>query len=239
MRRVLQLAALGAVLTFAAKADVVEMIFDGLVSPTTGVALLADGDEVQNYFDGGEDSYGNTGPNYGVTFSDDATTYSNAEAGNGTGTAPFGGDPFGDTALTFVSGGSATMDVAGSGFSNGFSFYYSADGQSTISIWDGPGGSGDLLQTLTLTVNTSACTPSETFCPFTPLGVSFSGVAESVTFGNTVGLVAFDDFTLGSDIPATSEPGALKMLGLGLVCLLAVSRKRRKLQQDTGRRFES
>ena len=240
MRRVLQLVALGAVLTFTAMADDIVLDFEG----------IPNGDVVGNYFNGEVDGNGNgPGPSDGVTFSLNAQAYvSDDVVGNGNGGA-FGGDPIGDEALTSLAGSVFTMDVA-AGFTTGFSFYYSSPFDAisdAITIYSGLDGGGSLLATISLgdtgngnALGNPACPNSwDTFCPFFPIGTDFSGTAESVEFTGTALSVAFDDFTLGSDIPATSEPGALKMLGLGLACLLAVSRRRRKLQQDTGRRFES
>jgi len=235
MRRVFQLVALGAVLTFTAAADTV-LQFAGLVNPVTGVA---NGDEVLTYFDGGQDSYLNTGPSDGVYFSSNGETFSNSEAGNGSGSAPFSGDPYGNTALTFV-GSPATMDVP-AGFTD-LSLYYSAASSSpTITIWSGLDGTGTQLALLNLLQNANSSDPAcisnpQTFCPFTLATVDFTGVAESVDFTNAIGLVAMDNIDLGSPSP---EPGALKMLGLGLACLLVASRRLRKLQQNTGQRLQS
>jgi len=233
MRRVLQLAALGAVLTFAAKADTVVMDFNGLVNPTTGVA---NGDEVLQYFNGGQDYLHNNGPDDGVYFSSIAETFSNPAAGNGTGIGEFGGDPDGNTALTFVSSSSvpATMDVP-AGFTS-FSFYYSSPTDSpTIFFYTELDGTGsDYFQSLSLPatgggVGTSGCLAGyDVDCPFVLATVSLTQTAESVNFITTENAVVFGDFTLQT---AVSEPGAFKMLGLGLASLLAVSRRQRRLQE--------
>jgi len=244
MRRVLQLVALGALLTFTAAADGIVLDFEG----------IPNGDPVGNYFNGQVDGNGfGPGPSVGVTFSLNGAAYvSDDVVGEGNG-GTFGGDPIGDEAFTGITDSSDIIMDVPAGFTTGFSFYYSSpfdDITNAISIYSGTDGGGSLLAQLTLSdtgVGYSATNPNptcpnswDTFCPFVPIGVDIPvGTAESVVISGTFGLVAFDDFTLGSDIPATSEPGALKMLGLGLACLLAVSRRRRKLQQDTGRRFES
>jgi hypothetical protein len=240
MRRVLQLVALGALLTFTAMADDIVLDFEG----------IPNGDVVGNYFNGEVDGNGfGPGPSDGVTFSSGSAYVSDDVVGNENG-GTFGGDPIGDESFTATNGSPIIMNVA-AGFTTGFSFYYSSPFDAisdAITIYSGLDGGGSLLATISLgdtgngnALGNPACPNSwDTFCPFFAIGVDIpTGTAESVEFTGTFGLVAFDDFTLGSDIPATSEPGALKMLGLGLACLLAVSRRRRKLQQDTGRRFES
>jgi len=237
MRRVFQLVALGAVLTFTAAADNIVMTAES----------FQDQEEVLNYFSGGTGSLGSgPGPADGVTFTSNFTAFLSADDG---GIGTFAGNPNGDMAFTFVANSQAAVMDVPLGFTTGLAFEYAElSTPESIYIYSGIAGTGTLLATLALPVTGNgftsgnpACQNSsdDQFCPFTAIGVDFAGTAESVVFTETEGQVALDALTLGSDIPATSEPGALKMLGLGLVCLLAVSRKRRKLQQDTGRRFES
>jgi hypothetical protein len=228
MRRVFQLVALGAVLTFTAAADNIVLTFEG----------LPNADPVLNYFNGGQDGAATgPGPSDGVIFSASATAFISADDG---GSGVFGGDPYGNTALTFLPGlGNSTMDVPG-GFSTAFSFYYSAMSQpEMITIWSAVDDSGTILATLTLPVtgngnalgNPTCPTSNDQFCPFFAIGVDFSGTAASVDFTQTEGQVAFDGFTLGSDVPlGTAEPGAFSMLGLGLASLLVASRRQRKFQ---------
>jgi len=226
MRRVLQLAALGAVLTFTATADVV-IGFEG----------LPNNDEVLSYFNGGQDGALNTGPSDGVIFADDAYAFISAD--DPTGTADFGGDPLGDTIVTFeATSGIATINVPG-GFTTGFSFYYSSPVDSaTILIFSGPDDTGTQLASFDIhntgdgnTLGNPACpNPTDTYCPLFPAGVSFDGVAQSVDFNTTIGAFVFDDFTFGSSTPELPEPATCSLLGLGLATLLVISRRRRKLR---------
>ncbi len=223
MRTSLKIAVLGAVLSMSAMAAPIVLTFEGLQNQ----------EEVLNYYNGGMGSLGTgPGPSDGITFNSDALAIINDDNG---GNGNFAGNPSGDTALFFLSGSAATMDVP-AGFTTGFSFFYSAvNVGGTINVWSGLDDTGTLLTTITLPVTPSqvgsnpACTnPSEFFCPFVPLGVNFSGTAMSVDFGGTENQIAFDDITLGSATPGTTpEPASLGMIGLGMAALLVISRRRR------------
>jgi len=226
MRTALQLALLGCVLIVTASAQVV-LTFDG----------LQDQEQVLNYYNGGFGSLGSgPGPDYGVTFGYDAFTSINGQNG---GTGNFAGNPSGDSILVFL-GINAIMNDPG-GFTTGFSFYYSAISESgTINIYSGINDTGSLLQTITVPLTPSevgsnpACAdPVEPFCPFFPLGVTFSGIARSVDFSQTVNKIGFDNVTLGSSTAGGSpEPVTSSLLGLGLTCLVVIGRVRKKAQRS-------
>jgi hypothetical protein len=57
------------------------------------------------------------------------------------------------------------------------------------------------------------------FCPFEPIGVSFSGTAESVDFGGTVNQIVFDNITIGASVPVsdTPEPGSWLLMATGII----------------------
>lgn len=129
--------------------------------------------------------------------------------------------------MFFTGGSDATMNVPG-GFTTSFSFYYTAiNDPGTITIWSGLDGTGTALLTIPLPVTPSqvfsdpACTdPAEPFCPFFPLGATFSGTAMSVDFSGAEDQVAFDAITLG-----TPEPASFSLIGLGTALLLAAFRR--------------
>jgi PEP-CTERM motif len=228
VRTSIYIAVLGAVLSMTAKAAPIVLTFEGLQTE----------EQVLSYYNGGMGSLGSgPGPNFGITFNSDALAIINDDNSGG---GNFAGNPSGDTALFFLSGAAATMDVP-AGFDTGFSFFYSAINEGgTINVWSGLDDTGTLLTTITLPTTPSqvgsnaACTnPAEIFCPFFPLGVTFSGTAMSVDFGGTGDQIAFDDITLGSSTPGTGatapEPASIGMIGLGLASLLGISRRRRKV----------
>lgn len=226
MHRVFQLAAIGAVLAVTANADIIVLNFEG----------LQNSEGVLNYYDGGTGSdLSGPGPSYGITFTSNGTAYiSNQNGGSG----GFAGNPSGDTAFAFVNNSQpAIMDVAG-GFTTGFSFYYSAiNATGEIDIYSGLDGTGTILDSFTppTTASGQGSNPvcvSDSFCPFFAYGVDFSGTAMSVVLTGTENNVAFDDITLGSDLPDVPEPTALSLAGLGLASLLVISRRRRNLRQD-------
>ncbi|MFY9727554.1 MAG: hypothetical protein WB579_06070 [Bryobacteraceae bacterium] len=224
MNKVFQLAALGAIFIASANASLIVLNFEGLQND----------EGVLSYYDGGYGSLGSgPGPSYGVTFTSNGTAFISTNE-------DFAGNPSGDTAFTFVSDSNpAIMDVP-AGFDTGFSFYYSAAYDTgEIDVYSGLDGTGTELASITPPVTENgyesgnpACPDSkDVFCPFFPLGVSFSGTAESVVFTNTEGLVALDDITLGSDEPDDiPEPPAFSLAGLGLASLLVISRRRHNLQ---------
>lgn len=187
---------------------------------------------VNDFYNGGTDACSNSGPNYGINFTDVSLGLIDADAG---GDGNFANEPSAETALFFLSSDRATMNVA-AGFDTGFSFYYSANADDTfVKVWSGQNGTGDLLATINLSrnYNNDGCTgdPGGAYCHWDAIGVLFNGIAHSVDFGGTANFVAFDNVTLGSDIPGGNvpEPGALGMFGLGLLLIAGVALRRRRL----------
>ncbi len=167
---------------------------------------MIDFEDLQNYekilshYDGGYSSKGfDPGPDYNIDFGESALSLVDSDVG---GSGNFGGEPSGETVLFWVSG-SAVMNVM-DGFSNGFSFYYASPMyEGTVTIYDGPDATGQVLATmvLPLTPFNGAPDPTGTHSPFLPYGVAFEGVARSVDFSGTANQIAFDNLTLGSAIP--------------------------------------
>jgi hypothetical protein len=199
-----------------AKAGVTVLTFEG----------LQNNEAVNEFYNGGLGGNGSgPGANYGISFSSNSLALISKQAG---GTGNFDADqlPSPVTALYFLSGGAATMNVA-AGFDTGFSFYYSAINFSgEIKVYDGLDGTGNVLATLNLPVTPSPDYPL--YQPLVAIGVTFDGVAKSVDFGGTVNQILFDDITLGSGTPGTvPEPSALVLGAVGLVGLVGLSRRRR------------
>jgi hypothetical protein len=86
----------------------------------------------------------------------------------------------------FLSGAGDIMDKP-SGFTTGFSFFYSAvTAPGSVTVWSGLDGTGTMLADIPLPV-TPEMGPGcvRPFCPFLPIGVTFSGTAMSADFTGT------------------------------------------------------
>ncbi|HZS52975.1 MAG TPA: hypothetical protein VFA65_01125, partial [Bryobacteraceae bacterium] len=186
---------------FTSQAAVIDLTFEG-------IAPYPNGNNVQilNYYNGGMSSAGTTGPNFGISFPSNAlliclntltTSCSNTSRGGQ-------GDPASQMGSLFFLAGSSTFLDDPAGFTTGFSFNYTAINQGgSISVWSGVDGTGTLLATLNLPTTASSCPAGydAQFCPFVPIGVTFSGTAESINFGGTANQIVFDDVTFGSATP--------------------------------------
>jgi len=184
---------------------------------------LQDGEAVNNFYNGGTGSLGSSGTNYGINFSSSSLALI---------TGNFDQPPTAPTILFFLSS-TAVMNVAG-GFDTGFSFFYSAVNQpASVTVYDGLNASGNVLATLALPVTPSHGPPScnANFCPFVPVGVSFSGTALSVDFGGAEDQVAFDNITLGAAIPGTGnevpEPSTMLLMGSAAIIVGSFRRFRK------------
>jgi hypothetical protein len=141
----------------------------------------------------------------------------------------FAGNPSGFNVLGFQTGSSVLMNVA-NGFQDGLAFYYSAPNVSgTVTLWSGLNGTGTLLATISLgATGSTGCANGGLFCVWTPVGLTFSGTAQSVKFSGKAGGIAFDSITVGSAVPSTvPEASTAFLLGIGLVGLSCAGRLRR------------
>lgn len=212
------MAALTLVATTAAHATTTVLTFEGIGNTAS----------VNDFYNGGTDSVGNSGVNYGINFSTASLGLIDSDAG---GTGNFANEPSASTIVFFQSGSSATMNVA-AGFDTGFSFFYSAFQNAFVNVYSGLNGTGTLLATLGLTTNfnNGGCVgdPTGDACHWDAVGVTFAGVAHSVDFGGVANQAGFDNITLGSDVAGgVPEPStwALLIAGFGLA---GVSLRRRR-----------
>ncbi|MFM9978841.1 MAG: PEPxxWA-CTERM sorting domain-containing protein [Sphingomonadaceae bacterium] len=219
MTKVLLSTAAMIAMTASANAAVVTLDFEG-------VGQLA---AVNDFYNGGTDSAGNSGVNYGVNFSSTSLGIIDADAG---GTGNFANEPSASTVLFFLSGGAATLNFA-AGFDTGFSFFYSAlNNPGSINVYDGLDATGSILATLNLPTNSATCIgdPTGGFCEFSAIGVAFSGTAKSVDFAGTANQIAFDNITFGSATPggAVPEPATWAMMIGGFGAIGGAARYRRR-----------
>ncbi len=156
-------------------------------------------EEIEAYYAGGLGGEGSgPGPEYGITFSDNALAVISQEAG---GTGDFANNPSGDTTMAFATGSSATLNVP-DGFEVGFSFFYSAaQHPGEVIVYEGIDATGNILATLSLPVTPSTGATPYLFDNWQPLGVEFEGIARSVDFGGTTDLIGFDNIILGTEEP--------------------------------------
>jgi hypothetical protein len=188
-------------------------------------------EQVQNYYNGGTGSLGSgPGTNYGISFGSDALACS-GQPGGRCNSAMIPGGP-GANLLFFLSGSGDIMNKA-SGFTTGFSFFYASPFYAgTVDVYSGLDGTGTLLASISLptTANSGSGCYGTNFCPYVPIGVTFSGTAESVNFTGTANEIAFADITLGSATAGggAPEPGTWALLGAGLLALGLASGIRRR-----------
>lgn len=216
----------------AAQAGIVVLNFENIEPyPSSDYA------QVLNYYNGGTSSIGTSGTNYGISFSSNALvlclnslTVSCSNTSRG-GLAPSSAEG----ALVFLSGSSTDLDVA-AGFTTGFSFDYAEPNTNggSVSVYSGLDGTGTLLATIDLGLTPSTCAEGygAAYCPFVPVGVTFSGTAESIVFGGVANYVAFDDITFGSAVAGgVPEPAAWALMLMGCGGLGATMRSKRRKQR--------
>lgn len=194
-----------------ASAEVITLTFEGIQNNTA----------VGNFYAGGG------GTNYGISFNSAALALVDADAG---GFGNFANEPSEGTVMFFTEGNNAILNK-GSGFSEGFSFYYSSSRAVSVNVYDGVNASGNIIATLQLGAQSNANNcggdPTGDYCNWTTVGVTFAGTAKSIDFGGTAGNVAFDNITFGSVTPVP-EASTYAMLLAGLGLLGFVSRRRNK-----------
>jgi hypothetical protein len=194
---------------------------------------------INNFYNGGTSSNGNSGVNYGVTFSPNALGIGlNTLSTNPSNTSRGGlGDPNSQLGGLFFLTGSQTFINYASGFDTGFSLFYTAiNNPGSIGVYDDVDGTGNLLATLNLPLTTSSCASgyNAAFCPFSPVGVSFAGTAKSIGFAGVANQIVLDDLTFGSATPgapsgSTSVPEPFTIVGT-LLGGTAALRMRKRLK---------
>nr|WP_310522913.1 PEPxxWA-CTERM sorting domain-containing protein [Polymorphobacter sp.] len=183
----------------------------------TGVANPSNIASVGGFYNGGVSSDGTSGTNFGVAFTPNALAIN---IYNGSGEPNPG-------ILFFTSGGAVTLDYA-AGFSTGVAFNYSSNSNASITVYDGLGGTGNVLATLSLVNN---FVPGCGYCAWAPIGVGFSGIAKSIDFAGGANFVGYDNITLGSITAGggVPEPASWALLIAGFGLTGAAMRRRRNV----------
>lgn len=112
----------------------------------------------------------------------------------------FGGNfahqPSGITALTYAEGEAIVLEAI-EGFDAQLSFSYASPyREHSIAIYDGLGGTGNLLASTTLSPTPAGELPNA-YSEFSFVTIPFSGIARSVTFGSFANKIVIDDILLG------------------------------------------
>jgi len=207
----------GAVLAAAVGAQAAPILldFEGLGSQAA----------INDFYNGGTDSQGNSGANVGVHFGSNALALVEQDPG-----ANFSGEPTPNTVMFFLTG-SAVLNYT-PGFDTGFSFWYTTVSYtSQVKVYDGLNASGNLLGTIALPALGAGPDPANPFSNWAIGALAFGGLAKSIDFGGTVNQVGFDNITFGSIDPnKVPEPASMALVGLALAVGGAATRRRRETQ---------
>jgi len=154
---------------------------------------------VNQFYDGGTGSLGSgPGPNYGLTFTANAQAIISASKG---GSGNFINNPGGYPVMFFQTGNTATI-TATNGLQQAVLFYYSALQNGVFTVYSGPNGTGNILASVTLPANNSGCSGYK-LCVWSPVGVSLTATAGSMSFSGVADYLAIDAIHLGSTLPTS------------------------------------
>lgn len=145
-----------------------------------------------------------------VTFSGNLVSIVDTDSG---GSGKFSGNPSDNTVAGWVRPKNVFID-SDMGFTDQIGLWYSTrQSGTTIRIWSGLHGTGDLLSTSTLVQNSNG-----KHNEWDELLVPFNGVAQSVEFVGKAGTrTYFDDLTFSlAPVPAAGVLGALGLIGAAL-----------------------
>jgi len=195
-------------------AGVITLDFEGIGNQAT----------IGDFYNGGTDSVGNSGVDYGISFGTDALACIDSDVSSMG--CNFANEPTADTVMFFSSGSAVLNNSAG--FDTGFSFYYSSAVATSINVYSDINKTGAILGTINLaanfTDNNCVGDPTGAFCNWDIASLGFTGIGKSIDFGGAVGNVGFDNITFGStepkpDVASVPEPSTLAIFALGIMGL--------------------
>jgi hypothetical protein len=158
---------------------------------------LKDLEFIDNYYNGGTGSKGSgPGKDFQLTFTSNAQAIvSAAKHGSGNYINNPGGSP-----VMFFGTGTSVIVNATAGVDTAIWFYYSALQAGTVTIYDGPNATGNVLANIALTLNNSGCTTYK-LCVWSPVGVPLSTTAMSIRFSGGANFLGIGAIHLGTKIP--------------------------------------
>ena len=173
---------------------------------------------IRNFYNGGTDSLGQSGPNFGVSFSEAAVALSNDVLG------PYYSNAPSPLTVMYAFDNTAVMNVA-AGFIDRLTFAYSSNLSTldAVNIFSGLNGTGTLLASASLFGNATLACSDTAFCRFDMTSVKFAGTAKSVSFGGNANGVLFDNVKITSAVP---EPSSYALLALGVMAVVVAKRRR-------------
>ena len=191
----------------AAQAAPITLDFEGVESFSS----------VGDFYNGGTDGAGNSGTDYGVSFTSSGLGLSNDALGDYFSNAPTPGS------ILFATDDALFMNVA-AGFADYASFFYSSSVSAplVVNIYSGLNGTGSVLGSFSLNLNAQAGCNDTMFCNFEKTSVVFAGIGHSIGFGATAGTVGFDNVVL-NPVP---EPSTYALLAFGLAGIGLATRRR-------------
>jgi len=169
---------------------------------------------VENYYNGGTNSGGASGVNYGISFGPDVLAVTNDDFFSYYSNAPT------PTVIGAV-GSNAALNLA-TGFTGDVSFWYSSTAETTVSVFSGLNGGGSLLATFALGANAQACGPEVPYCNWEFTSQNIAGIGKSIQFGSAASVAGFDNVTI-NEVPL---PAAAWLMLSGLGGLGVFSRRK-------------
>ena len=199
------LALLSAAPAFAANVTITFESAPGYVNP------------ILEHYNGGVDSLGQSGTNFGVSFTDGAVALSNDALGPYYLNAPTNG-----TAM-YAFDSTAVMNVA-NGFQDGLTFYYSSSAVTldAVKVYSGLNATGTLLASASLYNNAQDDCTGAAFCRFTLTSVQFAGIGKSISFAGNSPNVLYDNIGFTTAVP---ESSTWLLLATGLLAVGVAKRR--------------